>query len=116
TKLNRLNGGLNRIDDVPPAHRFVQHACMAIKELDFRKIDLNLLVVFHAIEQERSVARAAQRLYLGPSAVSMSLRRLRELFDDELFVRAGTGMAPTARAEQLAPQVLAILEAAHRLV
>ncbi|HEX6707494.1 MAG TPA: LysR family transcriptional regulator [Albitalea sp.] len=89
---------------------------MAIKELDFRKIDLNLLVVFHAIEQERSVARAAQRLYLGPSAVSMSLRRLRELFGDELFVRAGARMAPTARAEALAPQVLAILEAARGLV
>ena len=89
---------------------------MAIQELDFRKVDLNLLVVFHAIGQERSVARAAQRLYLGPSAVSMSLRRLRELFHDELFVRSGSGMVPTARAEQLAPQVAELLEAARRLI
>ena len=89
---------------------------MAIKEIDFRKIDLNLLVVFHAIAKERSVARAAQRLYLGASAVSMSLRRLRELFEDDLFVRSGARMVATARAEALAPQIEALLDSAYRLV
>ncbi len=89
---------------------------MALKELDFRKVDLNLLVVFHALMQEHSVQRAAQRLYLGASAVSMSLRRLRELFNDELLVRSGSKMEPTPKALDLLPQVVALLEGAHRLV
>jgi len=89
---------------------------MAIREVDFRKIDLNLLVVFHALMREQSVARAAERLFLGASAVSMSLRRLRDLFDDALFVRSGQRMVPTARAEELAPPVEQLLAAAHKLV
>ncbi len=89
---------------------------MALKELDFRKVDLNLLVVFHALMQEHSVQRAAQRLYLGASAVSMALRRLRELFNDELLVRVGPKMEPTTKALELLPQVVALLEGAHRLV
>ena len=89
---------------------------MAIREVDFRKIDLNLLVVFHALMGEQSVARAAERLFLGASAVSMSLRRLRELFDDALFVRSGQRMVPTARAEELAAPIEALLGAAHKLV
>jgi LysR family transcriptional activator of mexEF-oprN operon len=89
---------------------------MAIREVDFRKIDLNLLVVFHALMHEQSVARAAERLFLGASAVSMSLRRLRELFGDTLFVRSGQRMVPTARAEQLAPPIEEVLGAVHRLV
>jgi len=89
---------------------------MTIHELDFRKIDLNLLVVFHALMQEQSVSRAAARLYLGPSAVSMSLRRLRELFGDELFIRSGASMVPSARAGELAPAIAQLLEGAHRLV
>ncbi len=89
---------------------------MTLRELDFRKIDLNLLVVFHALMQEQSVSRAAARLYLGPSAVSMSLRRLRELFGDALFIRSGAGMVPSARAGELAPAIAQLLEGAHRLV
>ncbi|RQP23867.1 LysR family transcriptional regulator [Piscinibacter terrae] len=89
---------------------------MAIREVDFRKIDLNLLVVFHALMREQSVARAAERLFLGASAVSMSLRRLRELFDDTLFVRSGQRMVPTGRAEELAAPIENLLIAAHKLV
>lgn len=89
---------------------------MAIREVDFRKIDLNLLVVFHALMREQSVARAADKLYLGASAVSMALRRLRDLFEDALFVRSGHRMVPTARAEELAPAVVDLLQRAHRLV
>jgi LysR family transcriptional regulator, mexEF-oprN operon transcriptional activator len=89
---------------------------MTIREVDFRKIDLNLLVVFHALMRQQSVARAAERLFLGASAVSMSLRRLRDLFDDALFVRSGQRMVPTARAEELAPHIEQLLAAAHSLV
>ena len=68
-------------------------------------IDLNLLVVFAALMQHRSVTGAAQRLFLGQPAVSAALRRLRILFGDPLLVKAGRGMVATARAESLLPAV-----------
>lgn len=89
---------------------------MTFKEIDFRRIDLNLLVVFHALFDEHSVSRAAERLFIGASAVSMSLKRLRDLFGDELFVRTGTEMTPTPKADELAPRVADILHAAYGLV
>ena len=70
-------------------------------EIGLRRLDLNLLLVFAALMRERSVARAAQRLRLGASAVSMALGRLRDALGDELFVRAGRGVAPTPAAEAL---------------
>ena len=70
-------------------------------EIELRRFDLNLLLVFSALMRERSVSRAANRLYLGPSAVSMALGRLRDVTGDPLFVRAGAGMEPTPRAMQL---------------
>jgi len=70
-------------------------------EIELRRFDLNLLLVFSALMRERSVSRAANRLYLGPSAVSMALGRLRDVTGDPLFVRAGAGMEPTPRALQL---------------
>ncbi|MGW2181846.1 LysR substrate-binding domain-containing protein [Streptomyces sp. NPDC001732] len=73
-----------------------------IYDVDFRKADLNLLVVFAALMQERSTTRAAARLHLSQGAVSAALGRLRRLFGDELFVRSGHGMTPTARAGDLA--------------
>ncbi len=86
------------------------------KENEFRDFDLNLLVVFHALHQEGSVTRAAERLFLGPSAVSMSLKRLRVLFHDELFVREGARMAPTPKAQRIAPAIAAVLESSLGLV
>ena len=64
--------------------------------------DLNLLIVFDAVMQERSVTRAGSRLGLSQPAVSHALGRLRHMLKDELFVRTPEGMAPTPRAEQLA--------------
>jgi len=71
----------------------------------FQIFDLNLLRVFDAIMEERSVLRASQRLCLTQSAVSHSLARLRELLEDELYVRTTTGMQPTARALAMASMV-----------
>ncbi|RZN33723.1 LysR family transcriptional regulator [Bradyrhizobium sp. Leo121] len=71
----------------------------------FNRLDLNLLRVFHAIMEERSVLRAAQRICLSQSAVSHALARLREMLDDELFVRTASGMQPTARALVMAPLI-----------
>ncbi|MGB0697530.1 MAG: LysR family transcriptional regulator [Rhodospirillaceae bacterium] len=70
-------------------------------EIELRKLDLNLLLVFAAVMRERSVAKAAGRLYLGAPAVSMALNRLREAVGDPLFVRAGHVMEPTSQALQL---------------
>ncbi|GAB3628839.1 LysR family transcriptional regulator [Pandoraea terrae] len=69
---------------------------------DFNAVDLNLLRVFQAILEERSLTRAGQRLNLSQPAISYALGRLRNLFDDPLFVRTSDGMLPTPTAEQLA--------------
>lgn len=65
-------------------------------------MDLNLLRVFQAILEERSLTRAGQRLHLSQPAISAALARMRVLFDDPLFVRTSDGMLPTPTAEQLA--------------
>lgn len=64
-------------------------------------MDLNLLRVFHQVFVERSVSLAAERLGLTQSAVSHGLRKLRVLFQDELFVRSGQAIVPTQRAQAL---------------
>jgi DNA-binding transcriptional LysR family regulator len=71
----------------------------------FNKLDLNLLRVFDAVMDERSVLRASQRICLSQSAVSHALARLRDSLDDELFIRTTTGMQPTARALTMAPLI-----------
>lgn len=74
----------------------------SIDHFDLRSFDLNLLVAFDAMMQERSVTRAAERLKIRQPAMSHSLSVLRTLLDDELFVRVGTQMQPTTRAQALA--------------
>lgn len=73
--------------------------------------DLNLVRVLDALLAERSVTGAARRLGLSQPAMSHALARLRDQLGDPLLVRAGRGMAPTARAEALAPRLRAALEA-----
>jgi DNA-binding transcriptional LysR family regulator len=73
--------------------------------MSFNRFDLNLLRVFDAVMEERSVLRASQRICLSPTAVSHALARLRELLDDELFIRTTTGMRPTARSLAMAPLI-----------
>ncbi|MAB96707.1 MAG: LysR family transcriptional regulator [Pseudomonadaceae bacterium] len=68
---------------------------------DLRRVDLNLLIVFETLMHERSVTRAAEKLFLGQPAISAALGRLRGLFDDPLFVRTGRSMEPTARAQEI---------------
>jgi len=58
-----------------------------MNQIDLRRADLNLLVVFQALLAERHVGRAAKRLALTQSAASHALGRLRLLFGDPLFVR-----------------------------
>ena len=68
---------------------------------DLRRIDLNLLVILDALLSEQHVTRAAERLHLSQPAVSHALARLRDLLGDPLLVRAGSSLAPTARALEL---------------
>ena len=77
--------------------------------IEARNIDLNLLVVFQEVFQQRQISMAATRLHLTQSAVSNALGRLRRTFGDELFVRTAHGMQPTPFAEQLAEPVAAAL-------
>jgi len=67
--------------------------------------DLNLLVTLDVLLEEGSVARAAQRLRLSPSAMSRALARLRDATGDPLLVRAGRGLVPTPRAAELRGRV-----------
>jgi LysR family transcriptional activator of mexEF-oprN operon len=83
---------------------------MTIKENDFRRIDLNLLIAFAVLFREQSVSLAAEKLHLGQPAVSGSLARLREMFDDPLFIRSGHRMQPTARAVELHGELMPLLE------
>ncbi len=74
--------------------------------------DLNLLVTLDVLLEEGSVARAARRLHLSPSAMSRALARLRETVGDPLLVRAGRGLVPTPRALELRAHVGPLVEQA----
>ncbi len=77
-------------------------------------INLNLLPALDAVLQECHVTRAASRLGVTQSAMSYTLRQLRDLFEDDLLVRGPHGMVRTARGEELAPKVRAALEEVER--
>jgi len=72
--------------------------------------DFNLLVTLDVLLAEGSVARAAQRLQLSPSAMSRALARLRETTGDPLLVRAGRGLVPTPRALELRERVSQLVQ------
>jgi DNA-binding transcriptional LysR family regulator len=78
--------------------------------------DLNLLVTLDVLLAEGSVARAAERLRLSPSAMSRALARLRAATGDPLLVRAGRGLVPTPRALELRQEVGRIVEDAQAML
>ena len=65
-----------------------------------RDVDLNLLLLFQHLLEDRNISSVARRLDLSQPAVSNALRRLRQAFGDELFVRTAQGMQPTPRAQR----------------
>jgi DNA-binding transcriptional LysR family regulator len=81
-----------------------------------RNFDLNLLLVFEAIFEERSIAAASERLSLSQSAVSHALRRLRRALADDLFVREADGMRPTPKARLFALSIKNALDRIARAV
>lgn len=87
-----------------------------LNEIDLSRIDLNLLVLFEVVMEERHVGRAAARLNLSPSAVSHGLGRLRGLFNDPLFLRNPKGVVPTVRAQALAQPIADILSRTRSVI
>ncbi len=80
------------------------------------RYDLNLLPIFVALMEERSVTRAADRLGMTQAALSNALSRLRTMMQDPLFIRERYGMRPTAKAEFLAPALAQALASMDTLV
>src|SRR5215203_800600 len=78
--------------------------------------DLNLLVTLDLLLAEGSVARAARRLRLSPSAMSRALARLRQTTGDPLLVRAGRGLVPTPRALELRERVGQLVQDAEAVL
>ncbi|MES2978535.1 MAG: LysR family transcriptional regulator [Pseudomonadota bacterium] len=78
--------------------------------------DLNLLLTLDVLLAEGSVARAAERLRLSPSAMSRALARLRKTTGDPLLVRAGRGLVATPRALELRERVGALVDEAHAVL
>ena len=87
-----------------------------MSEIDLRRFDLNLLVVFDILMIERSVTRAAERLGRTQSAVSHSLARLREQFGDPLLIKGGVRMQPTPFALDLVEQARPMLGGIQRVL
>lgn len=81
----------------------------------FDKIDLQLIRTLHTLLTERSVSKTAMRLGQQQPAVSVALKRLRELTGDPILVRSGTGMVPTDVGLQMLGPVSQILQAAEGL-
>ena len=87
-----------------------------LNDIDLSRTDLNLLVLFEAVLEERHVGRAADRLNLTSSAVSHGLGRLRKLLNDPLFLRTPKGVVPTVRATELAGPVADVLAGARSVI
>ena len=78
---------------------------------ELRKADINLMVVFEALMQERNLTRAAEKLFIAQPTVSAALARLRAMFNDPLLLRVGNRMEPSARAEEVIKYLTPALDA-----
>lgn len=85
-----------------------------MRQANLSGVDLNLLVAFDAMLRTRSVTAAAREIGLSQPAMSRALGRIRDLFDDALFIRSRHAMVPTPRALELASRVATSLEAIRR--
>ena len=83
--------------------------------MNIRHVDLNLLVYLNVLIDEQSVSKAANKLALTQPAMSNALKRLRDLFDDPLLVRAAGTMTPTAKALSLKPEIESLLKMAEEI-
>ena len=84
--------------------------------MNIERIDLNLLVYLDILLRERSVTKAADQLGITQPAMSNSLRRLREWFNDPLLIRTSEGMTPTERALELQPLIRSTLASLEKAI
>lgn len=84
--------------------------------MNIARVDLNLLVYLDVLLRECNVTRAAEELGISQPAMSNSLRRLRDLFNDPILVRTSDGMTPTDRALELKPMVRKVMSAAEQTI
>ena len=87
-----------------------------MSELKLSDIDLNLLYVLHVLIEEQNVTKAAARLKVSQPAVSRSLSRLRDVFDDPLFIRTSHGLSATAKTQSLQPLLTETLKSLESLI
>ena len=87
-----------------------------MQTMHLKELDANLLVVLDALLMDASVTKAAERLGRSPSAVSHALSNLRIVFQDQLLVRAGQRLVPTAKALELAPTIHVIVSGMESLL
>src|SRR5690606_579429 len=78
--------------------------------MNLSKVDLNLFIVFDAIYTEANLTRAGQIVGITQPAVSNALARLRDTFNDPLFVRTAQGMVPTPMAQNIITPVRQALQ------
>lgn len=81
-----------------------------MEKLDIRGIELNLLIIFQAMMKELSVTGVAEALELSQPNVSYALKKLRECFGDQLFIRSAQGMQPTAKALALSEPIQRMID------
>src|ERR1700745_3129009 len=81
-----------------------------------RQADLNLLVAFTAVAEERNITRAASPLLLSQPAVSRALDRLRDTFHDDLWIRTPNGYEPTPKGQRLLHELETMLPRLDRLM
>src|SRR5438128_2626346 len=86
-----------------------------MRDLNLAAVDLNLLPALEALLRRRHVTRAAQDVGLSQPAMSHVLGRLRQALADDLLVRGPFGLALTSRAQEIAPRVTAVLNAARAI-
>jgi DNA-binding transcriptional LysR family regulator len=87
-----------------------------MRTTQLRQADLNLLIVFTVLAEERNVTRAAARLFLSQPAVSRALQRLRNMFHDDLLIRTSSGYEPTPKGERLRHELESTLPRLDRLL
>ncbi|MFT7681545.1 MAG: DNA-binding transcriptional LysR family regulator, partial [Moritella dasanensis] len=85
-------------------------------EFELSRIDLNLIVSLNVLLKERNVSRAAEQMCVSQSAMSRTLAKLRDMFNDELFIRTSNGISPTPKASELELLITPLLNDLHRLL
>lgn len=81
-----------------------------------RNFDLNLLIAFKHLLEERSVSRSAEKMFISQSAMSHVLQRLRQQLDDPVLIKTPRGMRPTQRALALFDPICAVLKSVENIV